>query len=494
MAGFKAILLRPPDPMGMVDILSHTEPTNLGYLAAYSIQAGIDVDIWDYEQNAFIAKEFLEKVREVQPAVIGMSCMTPTIMNGHIIATLIKKHFPNIFVVVGGAHSSAIPVQTLEEFPHFDLVVNQEGESSFLEVLQHLKAGDKPSKIQGTTWRDGEDIVREESRGFIKELDDIPFPARQLYHDRNTLAGHSSRGFSNTMKSTEIFTSRGCPYKCSFCAIVATFNRSLRFRSIENVEAEVVEVKKNYGTDHVVIADDTFGLKSGLLEALCDVFTKHKISSWNCDTRVDAVDPESLRMMHKSGCTKVAFGVESGSPRLIALNEKKITPERVIAAVREAHEAGIKHIEANFIVGSHPDETYDDLMQTAALIRQLPISFISVSITVPYPGTPNFEYMKERNLIETYDWSKYVMFGKAPRWRTVHFTSDDLLAYQKKLNRSFYLNPKYMLRMLGSIRSFSELRYYAKSGVAFVKWLTGVDLAPDHLSKMDTSDEGFVAK
>jgi hypothetical protein len=86
------------------------------------------------------------------------------------------------------------------------------------------------------------------------------------------------------------------------------------------------------------------------------------------------------------------------------------------------------------------------------------------------------------------------MFGKAPRWRTVHFTSDDLLAYQKKLNRSFYLNPKYMLRMLGSIRSFSELRYYAKSGVAFVKWLTGVDLAPDHLSKMDTSDEGFVAK
>ena len=472
----KTLLIRPPDPMGMVDILSHTEPTNIGYIASYAISKGFTIDIWDYEQHLFQAKSFLDRIKAYRPAVVGLSCMTPTIISGHNIATLIKDFFPEIIVVVGGAHSSAMPHETLLEFPNFDLVVNQEGEITFAEVLARAASNESLEDIAGTTRRDGESIITLPPRDFIKNLDDVPFPARELYHGQGQLAGHSSRGFSNSLRTTEIFTSRGCPYQCTFCAIVATFNRSLRFRSMENVSEEIRHVKERYDIQHFVIADDTFGLKKGRLESLCEVFDKLQVSSWSCDTRIDVVDKRSLRLMKDSGCTKIAFGVETGSQRIADLNKKNISLENVEPVIRWANEIGIRHIEANFIIGSHPDETIEDLEATRKLIRELPLSFISISIIVPYPGTPNYEYMNDRNYIQTKDWENYVMFGQTPGWRTTNFSPKNLLTYQKKLNRSFYLRPSYIARMGSRIRSIEELRYYSKSGIAFLKWLFGFDL------------------
>ncbi|MBI4230630.1 MAG: B12-binding domain-containing radical SAM protein [Planctomycetes bacterium] len=473
------VLLRPQDPLGMVDVLSHVLPTNIGYLAAYVKRDGFDVQIWDYEAEPFEAGAFLDRIRVADPAVVGISCMTPTIINGHRIASLVKQHFPRILTVVGGAHSSALPEETLREFPGFDVVVNQEGEETFREICRHVRDGATLAGIDGTTRREGDGIVREKPRPFLAELDDIPFPARELYHRTSLRYGHSTRGFSNALNTTEIFTSRGCPYKCTFCAIVATFNRSLRLRSPGNVFDEVAEVQKRYGVEHVVIADDTFGLYPGRIPALCEGFRRLGLRSWSCDTRVDCVNPQMLSLMKESGCTKVAFGVETGSPRLIALNQKKIRLDDVRVAVHAARRAGIRHVEANFIVGSHPDETIEDLRMTADLIGDLSLSFVSISVTVPYPGTPNYEIMDREGLVFSKDWSKYVMFGQTPSWRTRHFSAEDLLYHQRRLNRQFYLSPAYLTRTLLSLRSLEDLRYYVKAGRAFVRWVFGGSVVPD---------------
>mgnify|MGYP001455147797 CR=1 FL=1 len=324
---------------------------------------------------------------------------------------------------------------------------------------------------------------------ILPSLDDLPMIDRSLidYTKYHKYVGHAGRKNSMAMQAT-----RGCPYKCTFCAIVATFKRTVRFRSPDTVFEEIKEVNKRFAIDHIVIADDTFGLKKGRIESLSEKFARSSLKSWSCDTRVDSVTRNSLKIMKASGCTKVAFGVETGSDRVIKLNEKKIDLHRVREAIVWAKEAGIKHVEANFIVGSHPEETLEDLKKTQKLIKELDITFISVSVIVPYPGTPNYEIFKKNGFIYTDDWSQYVMFGQAPGWRTKYFTAEELLKYQKKLNTSFYLNPRYMLKLLSRVRSLNELGYYIKSGRAFVKWALGLDITNKEKILSDYNDETFI--
>jgi len=475
----KVLLIRPPDPMGMVNILSHVMPTNLGYLASYLLKHNFEVDIWDYETELFDVNGFLNRLKEYDPQIVGFSCMTPTIINGAVMAKLVKGNFPNILTVVGGPHSSALPDETLKEFPYFDLIVCREGEETLLEICQRFNEGDSLNGVEGIVRRDGDGIIYEKHRDFL-QIDNMPWPARHLYQNKKEQRGHSSRGFSNEMRSTEIFTSRGCPYKCTFCAIVANFGRTFRYRELDDIFEEIQYCKNKYGINHFVIADDTFGLKKGRTGALCEGFKRLKLESWSCDTRVNVVTREDLRDMAISGCTKVAFGIESGSPKVIALNKKKIDLDRVVQAVEWASESGIKHIEGNFIIGSHPDEDWEDIKLTAKLIRKLPLTFASISVIVPYPGTENYNIMKEKGYLLSRDWTSYVMFGKVPLWRTEYFSPDDLIRIQKKLTRRFYLNFNYIFTMLKCVRSLEELKYYTKSAASLIEWLFNKNISDNY--------------
>ena len=139
--------------------------------------------------------------------------------------------------------------------------------------------------------------------------------------------------------------------------------------------------------------------------------------------------------MNETGCQKVVFGVESGSQRILELIGKKITVSQIEDAFRWAREAGIKFIEGNYIIGSHPSENLDDLQMTIDLIKKTKPDLISAAIIVPYPGTKVYNIMKEKGYIFTEDWSKFVMIDKLPSWRTEHFSPEDLLRHQKKILR-----------------------------------------------------------
>ena len=470
----KVLLIRPPDPLQGSALLSHTRPMNLAYLAAYLRCEGITVYLADYEIDPYSEEALQDLLRTSQVGLVGVSCCTPTIINGARICEAVKRFDPAIATVVGGSHASGLIIPTLEEFPSFDYLVFGEGEQTLAELCTRLTNGSAVEGVAGLAYRCSNGIAVASPRALIADLDSLPFPARDLIrYDRQ--AGHSSRGFSNTLRSTELFTSRGCPISCSFCAIQATFGRQVRFRSVESVEAEVHDFVQRFHFNHVLIADDTFTLDAGRGAAICDILARNGIDSWNCDTRVTSVTPELLRHMQMTGCRKVAFGVESGSQPVLDRIGKGITVERVREAFWMAREAGIPQIEGNFIIGVDPDETAEDLEQTRRLIREIPWDFVSIAIIVPFPGTPVYDQMHARGLIEpTATWEDFVLFGRPPKWRTAHFSSDQLLGLQRKLTREFYLNPGYIARQLLAIRSWRDVAYWVSTGGSYLTWyLTG---------------------
>lgn len=468
------LLIRPPDPQQGSALLSHTRPMNLAYLAAYLRREGVSVHLADYEVEAYSKAALHDLLCSSQARVVGVSCCTPTIINGARICAAVKEFDPSIVTVVGGSHASGSIIPTLVEFPSFDYLVFGEGEQTLAELCSRLGSGAGVEGVAGLAHRCGGDIVVEPPRLLLADLDSLPFPARDLIR-YDSQAGHSSRGFSNDLRSTELFTSRGCPISCSFCAIQATFGRQVRFRSVDSVEAEVHDFVKKFHFNHVLIADDTFTLDPVRGAAICDVLARNGIDSWNCDTRVTSVTPELLRHMQRTGCRKVAFGVESGSQPVLDRIGKGITVERVHEAFRMAREAGIPQIEGNFIIGADPDETSEDLEQTRRLILGLPWDFVSIAIIVPFPGTPVYDAMRSRGLIEEgATWEDFVLFGRNPKWRTANFSSADLLSLQRRMTREFYLNPGYIVRQLRSIRSWRDVAYWVSAGGAYLTWyLTG---------------------
>jgi radical SAM superfamily enzyme YgiQ (UPF0313 family) len=445
---------------------------NLAYIAAYlrAKSPAMNPVIIDYEVDPYSPELVARAVRELRPVVLGVSCMTPTIEAGARICEIAKSVDPSVSTAVGGPHANALPHETMREFPSFDFLVHGEGEITFHELCEAAISNRSARDIAGLVYRDGPGTVMTSQRELVSDLDTLPFPARDLF-PKAAQPGHSTRGFSNAIPSAEIFTSRGCPFGCAFCAIQATFGRKVRFRRPESIREELALVVREQGAGHIIIADDTFTLRKDRALELCEVLGQSGIRSWSCDTRVTGIDAEVLRAMAKSRCRKVAFGVESGSPRVLGLIGKKITPEQVKEAVRLAKEAGIEHIEGNFIIGSDPTETREEVMMTRALILGLPWTFVSVSIIVPYPGTPVHEKMKALGLIEPgARWEDYVVFGSTPRWRTLNFSPRELIGLQRELTRGFYLRPGYIAGRLLSVRSWDDLRYWLSAGTAYLKW------------------------
>jgi radical SAM superfamily enzyme YgiQ (UPF0313 family) len=214
--------------------------------------------------------------------------------------------------------------------------------------------------------------------------------------------------------------------------------------------------------------DDTFTLKEERLYEICDEFARRKLT-WNCYGRVSPLSKKMLSILANSGCTGITFGVESGSSRILKLIKKNITVEQVEEAFRLAKEAGIKLVEADVIIGSHPSETKEDIGMTRRLLSKISPDIVMVSIIVPYPGTELYRMMKESDLIfKESSWDSFILFGKEPSWRTEHFGPRELVALQKSMMLGFYMRPLYIMKTLGKMKSFDEVAYWLRGGRDFL--------------------------
>jgi radical SAM superfamily enzyme YgiQ (UPF0313 family) len=465
----KLALVRPPDSNKSIasEIIQH--PINLAMLAACAERKGIECAIWDFSVEEYSVPIFEDRLESFQPDAVGFTCPTPHIKSGHQLAVVTKRKSADILTVVGGPHVSSVPERTMAEFPSFDVGVIGEGEHSLVDLLLQWKREKNIQGVPGTVTRVNGIPKIASPREKIMDLDLLPFPNRDLLL-MERYDGSSSPGLSNRrLRITELFTTRGCPADCIFCANTVLHGRTVRQRKPEMVMREVRQCIEKYTIEHFTIDDDNFTIGKNRVIALCDGFRELPVT-WDCDSRVDTVDEEMLERMAESGCVKIAFGVESGSPRMLKLICKDINIDKVKRIFRYARDAGMK-TSAFFMIGSHPSETLSEIEMTARLMRELAPDFAMVYCAVPYPGTELYRLLKSNRFILSDDWDEYDVVRGRPVWRTENFTPNDLVRLQQKLYRSHYLRPGFVLARVMEIRSIGDIAYLAKNGLRLLSYV-----------------------
>lgn len=469
------LLLIRPERSVKREFLASMMPTNLAILAAYVRNHGHEVRIWDYQMLPYDEREFLEDLAEYQPDIVGITCYTPNVKLGHEIAEATKRYDPSIVTIVGGPHATYMTKEALEEFWAFDITVVGEGEVPLLKICnlgrEALKEG---ANLVGCGVRQGDKVVVNREREIVEELDEIGIPAYDLMDFKHSK--RSMRGFSSEfMPVAELLTSRGCPFTCTFCAAFVSTGRRLRDRSPQSVLKEVKYMMENFGIKHFNIIDDTFTIRKDHVYPIAEGI--HALgATWNCWAHINTLDMPLLTHMKENGCTGLLIGVESGSPRILKKLKKGLTVEKIKNGFAMMNAVGFKNVEANFIIGSDPDETLEDVMLTKKLIREIKPSILAVNVICPYPGTPVFDEMRANNLIHSYDWNHYVTYGKVPLWHTYHFTPEQMVKLQTEIMAEFYFNPRFIWNRLKSMSNLHELMYWVKGGLVFLKDLALVQL------------------
>ncbi|MDD5489578.1 MAG: radical SAM protein [Candidatus Moranbacteria bacterium] len=355
-----------------------TPHIGMAYLLSIAKRAGLKVKYVDMVAQGFSREKLLDYIAETKPRLIGFTAFTIQIKAAGRIAAAIKNKFPGIKICVGGPHASAIPKETLREFPAFDFVVCGEGEMLLPKIFEALGNEKTLMKLKGIVTRKGGDVSWEP----IKNLDDLPFPAWEEF-DLSLYPGTYPH---RTKLELPMITGRGCPYRCVFCC--RSLGERCRHRSVASVIAEIEHDIKKFGCESIAFLDETFVANINWINDFLATFLRKKLNkkvSWSCSTRVSNVSPGLLKRMRKAGCYYIFYGIESADDKTLKRIKKNITIEQVKKVVRWTKKAGIIPVGA-FIIGL-PGDNKKNIEKDIELARELNLYSVTFPIAVPFPGT-----------------------------------------------------------------------------------------------------------
>ncbi|MBI4287973.1 MAG: radical SAM protein [Chloroflexi bacterium] len=337
-------------------------PLGLAYVAAVLKRDGVDVSLLEANALGLGMDDIEKEIKRQKPDLVGITGTTPLIARVEEIARRAKSADKGIKVVVGGPHATILPQEVLKS-QNIDFCVRGEGEITALELVKALEKGGDFGAILGLGFKSNGQIHLNDSRPLIKELDSLPFPARELLPMEKYIFPLPTGAVA---RFTNLISSRGCPYLCTFCGQHNIWTRLVRFRSPKNVVDEIQAVKDKYGVAFVGFTDSNFPLNRKITMDICDEMAARGIKiKWACGSRVDLVDQELLRKMHKAGCQQINFGVESGNAEILKGYKKGITIDQAKTAIKQAKKAGLK-VYTYFMVGG-PGETRETAEETIKL-------------------------------------------------------------------------------------------------------------------------------
>jgi len=425
-------------------------PLGLSYIAGVLEEHGFDVSVYNadfvagrgrplgrwYRSRATKYNDYLHILNDINhplwqeieavisqqsPDIVGISVTTPKYGSALNVGKLVKKIDPDIPVVFGGVHPTTLPEETLKN-KEVDIVVRGEGEYTFLDLVENV---DKLHNVPGISYKERGKIIHNIDRPLIQNLDELPFPAKHLWLEKDK---YSPESFG------EISASRGCPYKCIFCASHLLWTRKVRYRSPENVVNEIKHTQETFGTYLFRFADDSFNLNKKFVEDFCNLLIEEKVDiAWKCGVRAELIYDDLIKKMKSAGCKMVLMGIESGNNDTLKKIKKGITIEQVKNAdkVLKANKMRSVHYFMLF-----PWETKEEIDNTISVIKELYADTTVISVAVPFPGTELYDMCKsEGRLPREIDWATF--FPQSPDMLSLNknFTTEEFLQLIKEVER-----------------------------------------------------------
>ncbi len=436
----------------------------LAYLAAMLLQE--EVRVVDMEAQRLTLDDFVALIRAERFDLFGCTVTTPLLFTAFDLAAAVKRYSPQTRVVFGGTHPTILPREVLRN-PAVDMVVRGEGEETLRELVDCLKAGGSYAGVRGLSYKDETGgIVENEARPLLTDLDRLPFPARHLFS-----VTHYTYPDALYRRTAPIMTSRGCPGRCSYCMSHRVCGRVFRAHSALRVADEIEQLVRRYGIREIHVWDDNFTTDRQRVFAIRDEIQRRKLKvcfAFPNGIRADFLSREVLTALKEMGTYSLAIGVESGSQEVLDAAHKGTHIARLKEVFALARELRLE-LWGFFMIGL-PAETPDSIRQTISFAQELDPDIAKFHILKPYPGSEVYDFLLSKDAILTRDYRRFGIHTP-PIHRLPGLTPEELLAWQHRAYRSFYLRPSKIVREFLRMRSLNRFRLNMQAAWGLAKML-----------------------
>jgi radical SAM superfamily enzyme YgiQ (UPF0313 family) len=345
----------------------------------------------DTSETAFFAS-----VDAWQPELVAFQIFSMNRVSTCRAIRRLTANYPGIRIVVGGVHVSVMYEQMVAAYPEV-IAVRGEGELTIAQLVRHLEQGLPLDAVDGIAFHRAGGLIVTRPRDLLKDLDQLPFPRHETFFD-----SEPARTIAH------MITSRGCPFDCSFCCLKVISLRRYRARSVDSVIEEIRHLKRTYPRlSRIQFHDDTLLLDNRRVIELCKRLIEEQFGlTYICSARVKPISAEMFQWMERAGFTKIMFGLETGSPRLLDAIHKKITPQDVITLFHTLKQ--FNFVVTTFLMCGFPGETEETVQETVDLVRATQRVYYNCIMGVGklwvYPGTEVYDIMKQSGRISDEFW------------------------------------------------------------------------------------------
>jgi len=440
----RVLLLRPAaEKKSMARVLP------LGLLAIGSVlkRAGHQVKILDLRISNSPDEELESVMRSFDPQVVGIGVMTIECKYGFVDAAKVKEINPGVTIVFGGPHCSHEPQFILND-PNVDLMVSGEGDLTIVELIDALEQDRDIENVPGIAYKKNGSYIRTADRPVIRDLDKFDQEYNLINLERY-FNFQSSMDFFPVFRNKRflpLVTSRGCPFKCTYCHDI--FDKSIQYRSPKAVVDEIEYLINEYGIREFHIVDDVFNVNMKRAKIVLDAIIQRNLNihiSFPNGLRADFFDDELIDKMQRAGVYRMALGIESGSQRIQDMIKKDLDINIIYDVVEKLTRARMS-VHGFFMLG-FPSETRDEMKETIDFACDLGLTTANFSLVIPNPGTDLRQTFIESRESNFEDFSEYTF--DAASCNASEVEGDDLVKLKREANRKFYLSMqrfRYVLR------------------------------------------------